>query len=99
MSPGRDGRDARRVIDVATRLLVNGHRMTNSEAFRWLQANAMQRRTSLLAVADSVIAAAGRMPSLPGGRWPPLFGPPRPHSRVAQPGTAVRPTRERANAQ
>ena len=98
MSPGRDGRDARRVIDVATRLLVNGHRMTNSEAFRWLQANAMQRRTSLLAVADSVIAAAGRMPSLAGGRWPPLIGPPRPNSGVAQPGTAVRPTRERANA-
>jgi AmiR/NasT family two-component response regulator len=32
-----------------------------------LQANAMKRRTSLLAVADSVIAAAGRVPPMVGG--------------------------------
>jgi len=68
MRSAPEPRDARRVIDVATRLLVDGHRMTRSEAFRWLQATAMKHRTSLLAVADSVIATAGRMPSLPGGR-------------------------------
>ncbi len=90
MSQGREGRDARLVIDVATRLLVNGHRMTDSEAFRWLQANAMQRRTSLLAVADSVIAAAGRMP--------PLIRPAHPTRALPPPGTTVRPSRERANA-
>jgi AmiR/NasT family two-component response regulator len=62
-----DRRDVRRVIDTATGLLVRAHRMTHSEAYRWLQANAMKRRTSLLAVADSVIAAAGRVPPMVGG--------------------------------
>jgi AmiR/NasT family two-component response regulator len=61
-----DRRDVRRVIDTATGLLVSAHRMTHSEAYRWLQANAMKRRTSLLAVADSVIAAAGRVPPMAG---------------------------------
>ena len=67
MSAGRNRRDVRRVIATATGLLMSAHRMTDSEAYRWLQANAMKHRTSLLAVADSVIAAAGQSPALPGG--------------------------------
>ena len=68
MRRDRDRRDIRRVIDTATDLLVSAHRMTHSEAYRWLQNKAMKRRTSLLAVAESVIAAADRSPALPGGR-------------------------------
>ena len=67
MRAERNRQDVRRVIATATDLLINGHRMTDSEAYRWLQANAMKRRTSLLAVADSVIAAAGRVPPQSGG--------------------------------
>ena len=67
MRVNTDRRDVRRVIDTATGLLVSAHRMTHSEAYRWLQANAMKRRTSLLAVADSVIAVAGRVPPMVGG--------------------------------
>ena len=66
MSTVRDRRDVRRVIATATGLLMSAYPMTESEAYRWLQANAMKRRTSLLAVADSVIAAA-QSPALPGG--------------------------------
>jgi len=67
MRADRDRRDVRRVIDTATGLLVSAHRMTRSEAYRWLQSTAMKRRTSLLAVAESVLAAADRSPALPGG--------------------------------
>ena len=67
MRADRNRRDVRRVIATATGLLMTTHRMTDSEAYRWLQANAMKRRTSLLAVADSVIAAADRVPRQLGG--------------------------------
>ena len=67
MRTDRDRLDVRRVIDTATGLLVDAHRMTDSQAYRWLQTNAMKRRTSLLAVADSVIAAAGRVPPMARG--------------------------------
>jgi len=67
MSTVRDRRDVRRVIATATGLLMSAYRMTDSEAYRWLQANAMKHRTSLLAVADSVIAVAAQSPALPGG--------------------------------
>ena len=67
MRVNTDRRDVRRVIDTATGLLVSAHRMTHSEAYRWLQAHAIKHRTSLLAVADSVIAAADHSPAMRGG--------------------------------
>jgi len=67
MRAERNHRDVRRVIATATGLLMSTHRMTDSEAYRWLQANAMKRRTSLLAIAESVIATADQSPALPGG--------------------------------
>lgn len=53
----------RNVVDRAKALLIAEWGMTESEAFRWLQRTAMNRRASMLAVGTAVIGqlgAAGR---------------------------------------
>ena len=47
--------EARKVIDRAKGLLMAHHKMTEPEAFRWIQRTAMDRRTSMEAVANAVI--------------------------------------------
>jgi response regulator NasT len=46
---------SRKVIDRAKGLLMSQQRMTEPQAFRWLQRTAMDRRVSMLSVATAVI--------------------------------------------
>jgi response regulator NasT len=45
----------RKVVERAKGLLMARHGLTESEAFRWIQRNAMDRRTTMKAVAQAVI--------------------------------------------
>jgi len=47
--------EARKVIDRAKGLLMTHQKMTEPEAFRWIQRTAMDRRTSMQAVASAVL--------------------------------------------
>ncbi|MFC5993047.1 ANTAR domain-containing response regulator [Pseudonocardia hispaniensis] len=47
--------ETRKVIDRAKGLLMTRQQMTEPEAFRWIQRTAMDRRTTMKAVADAVI--------------------------------------------
>ncbi len=47
--------EVRKVIDRAKGLLMNRQKMTEPEAFRWIQRNAMDRRTSMEEVAAAVV--------------------------------------------
>lgn len=47
--------DARKTIERAKGLLMNNHNMTEPESFRWLQRTAMDRRTTMKAVAQAVL--------------------------------------------
>ena len=47
--------EARKVIDRAKGLLMTHQKMTEPEAFRWIQRTAMDRRTSMQAVAGAVL--------------------------------------------
>ena len=47
--------EARKIIDRAKGLLMTHQKMTEPEAFRWIQRTAMDRRTSMQAVASAVL--------------------------------------------
>lgn len=47
--------ESRKVIDRAKGLLMTHQKMTEPEAFRWIQRTAMDRRTSMQAVANAVL--------------------------------------------
>ncbi len=47
--------EARKIIDRAKGLLMTHQKMTEPEAFRWIQRTAMDRRTSMQAVAGAVL--------------------------------------------
>jgi response regulator NasT len=47
--------EARKVIDRAKGLLMTHQKMTEPEAFRWIQRTAMDRRTTMKAVAEAVV--------------------------------------------
>ena len=47
--------EARKIIDRANGLLMTHQKMTEPEAFRWIQRTAMDRRTSMQAVAGAVL--------------------------------------------
>jgi two-component system, response regulator PdtaR len=49
--------EARKVIERAKGVLMTEHNMTEPEAFRWIQRTAMDRRTTMRAIADAVLAA------------------------------------------
>ena len=49
--------EARKTVERAKGVLMTEHGMTEPEAFRWLQRTAMDRRTTMRAVADAVLAA------------------------------------------
>jgi response regulator NasT len=54
--------EARKVIDRAKGVLMTEHSMTEPDAFRWIQRTAMDRRTTMRAVADAVIAVGTDIP-------------------------------------
>ena len=47
--------EARKIIDRAKGLLMTHQKMTEPEAFRWIQRTAMDRRTSMQAIAQAVL--------------------------------------------
>lgn len=49
---------ARRLIDQAKTLLITGHLMAEPEAYRWIQKAAMDRRTTMAAIAAGLIAGS-----------------------------------------
>ena len=50
-----DQLETRKVVDRAKGLLMTRQKMTEPEAFRWIQRTAMDRRTTMKAVAEAVI--------------------------------------------
>jgi two-component system, response regulator PdtaR len=50
-----DRLEARKTIERAKGLLMSNHSMTEPESFRWLQRTAMDRRTTMKAVAQAVL--------------------------------------------
>ena len=48
--------ETRKVIDRAKGALIDGHGLTESEAFSFIQRTAMGRRTTMRAVADAILA-------------------------------------------
>jgi two-component system, response regulator PdtaR len=52
----RERLEARKLIERAKGLLMSEHRMTEAEAFRWIQRAAMDNRTSMRSVAELVLS-------------------------------------------
>jgi two-component system, response regulator PdtaR len=52
----RERLEARKLIERAKGVLMSNHRMTEPEAFRWIQRAAMDNRTSMRAVAELVLS-------------------------------------------
>ena len=52
----RERLEARKLIERAKGVLMTEHRMTEPEAFRWIQRAAMDNRTSMRAVAELVLS-------------------------------------------
>jgi two-component system, response regulator PdtaR len=55
----RDRLEARKLIERAKGVLMTEHRMSEPEAFRWIQRAAMDNRTSMRAVAELVLSGGG----------------------------------------
>lgn len=51
--------ETRKMVERAKGLLMTKHNMNEAEAFRWIQRTAMDRRTTMRAVADAVIENFG----------------------------------------
>jgi response regulator NasT len=51
-----DRLETRKVVDRAKGLLMTRQKMTEPEAFRWIQRTAMDRRSTMRAVADAIIS-------------------------------------------
>ncbi|WP_026918984.1 ANTAR domain-containing response regulator [Gordonia shandongensis] len=54
-----DRLDARKLIDRAKGLLMDSRGLSEPEAFRWIQRNAMDRRVTMRAVAEIVVETLG----------------------------------------
>lgn len=52
--------ETRKLIDRAKGLLMSNHKMSEPDAFRWIQRTAMDRRTSMHAVAQAVLDGLGK---------------------------------------
>ena len=55
-----DRLETRKVIDRAKGLLMSEQSLSEPEAFRWIQRTAMDRRTTMKAVAEAVVESMGR---------------------------------------
>ena len=55
-----DRLETRKVIDRAKGLLMTAQSLSEPEAFRWIQRTAMDRRTTMKAVAEAVVDSMGR---------------------------------------
>jgi response regulator NasT len=52
--------EARKLVDRAKAVLMTDHGMSEPEAFRWIQRGSMDRRTTMRAVAEAVLAGTER---------------------------------------
>jgi len=84
---------SRKVIDRAKGLLMSQQRMTEPQAFRWLQRTAMDRRVSMLSVATAVIENAVSAGTATAAAAPADAAPAK-----AVPATATSPTASTAAA-
>jgi len=51
--------EARNVVTQAKELLMTHRKMTEPEAYRWIQKTAMDRRTPMLSIATTIIESFG----------------------------------------
>ena len=51
--------EARKVIMHAKELLMSNRKMTEPEAYRWIQKTAMDRRTPMLSIAETIVEGFG----------------------------------------
>jgi len=63
----RDRLEARKLIERAKGILMTAHKLTEPEAFRWIQRAAMDNRTSMRAVAELVLSGDGESGGGPVG--------------------------------
>ncbi len=56
--------EARKSVDRAKGVLMTDHGMTEPEAFRWIQRTAMDRRTTMRAVAEAVVCAGSDLSAI-----------------------------------
>lgn len=54
-----DRLETRKIVDRAKGLLMTKHKLSEPEAFRWIQRTAMDRRTTMKAVAEAVVENFG----------------------------------------
>jgi response regulator NasT len=52
--------EARKVITQAKELLMTHRKMTEPEAYRWIQKTAMDRRSPMVSIAATIIESFGR---------------------------------------
>jgi len=52
--------EARKLVERAKGVLMSEHGMSEPEAFRWMQRGSMDRRTTMRAVAEAVLAGTER---------------------------------------
>ncbi len=52
--------EARKVITHAKELLMTHRKMTEPEAYRWIQKTAMDRRSPMVSIANTIIESFGR---------------------------------------
>jgi AmiR/NasT family two-component response regulator len=62
-----DRLETRKVVDRAKGLLQQAHGWTEPEAFRWIQKTSMDRRLTMRAVAEAVVAGASKGSGQDGG--------------------------------
>jgi AmiR/NasT family two-component response regulator len=58
--------EARKVITHAKELLMSSRKMTEPEAYRWVQKTAMDRRTPMLSIAQTIVEGLGDNSALTG---------------------------------
>lgn len=59
--------EARKVITHAKELLMSNRKMTEPEAYRWIQKTAMDRRTPMLSIAETIVEGFGDSKPQTGG--------------------------------
>ena len=75
----RERLEVRKLLDRAKGVLQAERGITEADAFRWLQKTSIDRRLTMKAVAEEVLAAAQKPAQAPPGQTPPAADPaPRP---------------------
>jgi response regulator NasT len=84
----KDRLEVRKLLDRAKGLLQAERNMTEAEAFRWIQKSSMDRRMTMRAVAEEVLASAQPPAPKPGEGQPVSGDAAKPGAAAAKPGDA-----------